>query len=264
MFRSGDTPTRPYALWTLALVASLAACAPRIIHPATPTWLPVGDSTAFYESNGHQIRVDVYYPDRKGRYPAVILLHGSNGIHAIAPSLVNRYARTMSEQGFLAYVVHYFDGTGEYSADDATERAHYFQWVADVRHAVGWVRAQPAVQSNHIGLLGHSLGAWLAVGVAAADRRVSRIVLLGSGLEPFLRDSIRHMPPACIIHGDKDDVVPLSDAQELADFLHKRRYPVRMRIYPGEGHTFSDSASADALTRAGQFLIPGWRWLRRR
>ena len=107
--------------------------------------------------------------------------------------------------------------------------------------------------------MGHSLGAWLAVGAAAADPRIARIVLLGAGLEPWLADSIKRMPPTLMFHGDKDDVVPLSDANHLAEYLRAHHFSVRYHIYPGEGHQFADSAATDMLERAVRFLAPDLR-----
>ena len=249
----------------LPIVALVAACSAPPLHPrAGVTIHRVEDNVSFLESDGHRIKVDVYQPEIGGRNPAVILLHGSGGIHGLVESTINRYARTMAEQGMVAFVVHYFDLTGNFTANDSVETANYFHWVREVREAVTWIRARSDVQVNSVGLLGYSLGAWLAVGVAAADVRVNRIVLLGSGLEPFLADSIKRMPPSLILHGAKDSTVPLSDAQHLADFLRARGFVYQMKVYPGEEHNFTDSVASDALTRAARFLAPPRRNARAR
>ena len=242
-----------------ALALGAAACNMPSLRSQTAPRLPVYSEKSFVESDGHHIRVDVYEPDRAGRGPAVILLHGSGGIHLVNPSLVNRYAEVLAERGIVTFVVHYFDGTGNFTASDSVEAANYFHWVRELHDAVTWVLARPDVRPNQLGLLGHSLGAWLAVGAAAADPRIARIVLLGSGLEPFLKDSIKRMPPVMMFHGDKDDVVPKLDADRLAIFLRSHRWPVQYRIYPGEGHQFGDSAATDMLNRAVQFLAPDLR-----
>ena len=239
------------------LTLAVGACGrfPQLRSP-TAARLPIESAKSFVESDGHRISVDVYQPARAGRNPAVILLHGSSGIHLINPSLVNRYAAVLAEQGIICFVVHYFDGTGDFMTNDSLEEAHYFHWVREVHDAVTWVRARSDVRPNQIALMGHSLGAWLAVGAAAADARISRIVLLGSGLEPFLADSIKRMPPTLMFHGDKDNVVPLSDADHLAAFLRAHRYPVQYKIYAGEGHQFADSAATDMLERSVRFIAP--------
>src|SRR5207253_272350 len=116
--------------------------------------------------------------------------------------------------------------------------------------------AQPEVRVPQISVLGISLGAYLAVGVAATDPRVAATVIVAGGLEPFLRDRIKRLPPTLILHGDKDGTVAVSEGLELAAFLRARHIPVQVHIYPGEDHSFSDSVAVDALARARRFL---WR-----
>ena len=218
--------------------------------------LTVVESTTQVKSGGEELRVDVFAPQSAGRHPAAILLHGSSGLHKFGSSTIERYAHALAEQGITAFVVHYFDGTGDYSADDSVESANYFHWVGNVKDVVTWASSRPDVQRRRVSLLGHSLGAWLAVGVGAMDPRVFRMVLLGSGLEPFLADSIKRMPPTLLLHGSDDDVVPLSDVKALQSFMTSRGYRVTLHIYPGEEHTFGDSVAIDALTQTAKFIAP--------
>jgi carboxymethylenebutenolidase len=242
-----------------AAIASACATAP--LHPtaAAARRVPIENNVIFVERDGHRIEVDIYQPDQGGRHPAVIVLHGSGGIHLLAGHTVSRYAQALAEQGMVAFVVHYFDATGDFSANDSVETTNYFHWVRELRDIVTRIRNRPDVRANSIGMLGHSLGAWLAVGAAAMDNRINRIVLFGAGLEPFLADSIKRMPPTLMFHGDRDDVVPLADADSLAAFMRQRRYPLEYHVVPGEGHVFGDSAASEALTHAARFLAPGRR-----
>ncbi len=168
-----NASARRAALSTLMVTLGAGACRMPSLRSPTAVRLPVESEVSFVESDGHRIRVDVYQPDRAGRHPAAILLHGSGGIHAISPSLVNRYAQVLAEQGIICFVVHYFDGTGDFTAGDSVETANYFHWVRELHDAVTWVRARSDVRPNQVGLMGHSLGAWLAVGVAAVFWTVS-------------------------------------------------------------------------------------------
>ncbi len=215
---------------------------------------PVEKETSYFESEGRRIRVDVYKPRDSERHAAVILLHGSIRIHRFVLGPVPRYANTLAHEGLVALVVHYLDATGDYYAGAADEKAKYFLWAGVVKDAVTWARRRPDVISDRVGLLGHSLGAWLAVGAAAFDPRVDRIVLFGGGLEPFLTDKITRMPPTLMFHGDEDGVVPVAEATQLADFLRSHRWRVELQVYHGEGHHIGAAAATDALSRAARFL----------
>ncbi len=243
----------------------LGGCRSYSLHPPVGVRTnDVDETETTFQSGGEDIRVDVYRPTSAGRHAVAIILHGSGGIHAIAPSSANRYAFTLAQLGIEALVVHYFDGTGHFRADDAAEREFYYHWVREVQDAVTWAQQRVGVRSDRISLVGQSLGAWVAVGAAVSDRRIYRMALFGAGLEPFLEDSVAHLPPTLLFHGDGDDVVPLSDASHLADVLMANGRRVHVVVYPSEGHALSDSAATDALLRTARFIAPKRRMVRQR
>jgi predicted esterase len=86
---------------------------------------------------------------------------------------------------------------------------------------------------------------------------VSRVVLLSGGLEPGVVDSLRRFPPALLLHGTDDDVVPLASADTLARVLVRRRALVIRHQYPGEGHELADAAAVDVVERSSRFLKDG-------
>jgi acetyl esterase/lipase len=86
--------------------------------------------------------------------------------------------------------------------------------------------------------------------------------LLGAGLEPFLADSIKRLPPALLLHGAEDDVVPLDDVKVLRSFMEAHGFRATLHVYPGEEHAFGDSVAIDALTRAARFIAPQRRSIR--
>lgn len=61
-------------------------------------------------------------------------------------------------------------------------------------------------------------------------------------------------PPALIMHGDADEVVPFSQAGYLRDKLIQEGVEHQYRAYPGEGHTMSSLAAADAGLQVYAFL----------
>jgi carboxymethylenebutenolidase len=203
---------------------------------------------------GHRVTLEEYTPPSPGRHPAVLLLHGSGGLHFYNGGAMHRYARALASQGFVAVVVHYFDATGTFSADDEEERRCYDTWVEAVRQAISVVRGRRDVDTARVSLLGHSLGAYLAIGVAAEDPRVTAVVEMSGGLEPWIAKRSSRLPPVLILHGTGDDVIPPSAAESLERFLADHHVPHETRLYPGEGHAFDGEAEHDALARAVEFL----------
>jgi dienelactone hydrolase len=237
-------------------VLALAACAGRLPMPGRLS--PVEESTTTFESQGRAIRVDLYLPEGKGqRHPAAIVLHGSGGLHMLSTESSERYAEALANRGIAAYVVHYFDASGTFIANIATEEREYWRWVRVVNDAVAWVRRRPEVRRGRVGLFGFSMGAYLAVGAASTNPDISRVVLVSAGLERGVADSIRQFPPALVLHGMDDDVVTIAEEDTLLQALSRHRATLLTHRYPGEGHDFSDSAAVDAVERAARFLAEG-------
>ena len=231
------------------------ACAGRLHLPGAVR--SVEESTASFESGGKQIRVDAYVPEGRGRHPAVIVLHGSGGVHPFLMEDSERFADALAQKGVAAYVVHYFDATGTFVANLATEERLYWRWVRVIHDAVDWVRARPEVRPAQLGIFGFSMGAYLAVGAGATNRHVSRLVLVAGGLERGVADSVRAMPPTLLLHGTDDDVVTVAEEDTLSALLRRYRTLVVSHRYPGEGHGLGDEAMADAVERSARFLAEG-------
>jgi dienelactone hydrolase len=236
----------------VALLLACWACAS--LSGGSPPGATLERATMRISVEGHKVTLEEYAVPSTERHPAVLLLHGSGGVHFYNGGAIHRYARALAAQGFVAVVVHYFDATGTFSAGSEEERRCYDAWVAAVRQAISAVRARSDVDTARVGLLGHSLGAYLALGVAAEDPRVTAVVEMSGGLERWVVRRTRRLPPALILHGTDDDVVPPSEAELLARFLADHHVRYEMRLYPGEGHGFDGGAEEDAIARAAEFL----------
>ncbi len=230
-------------------------------HAAPPTpYLSQSRATSeAFTSGGARIDVDWFHAPTPGRHAAILLLHGSGGFDG-AP-----YAETadrLAARGFDVFIVHYFERTGIVHADGqpfgATETRYFSTWQRTISDAVGWVAGRPSVDGHHIGLLGVSLGASLALATAAQDHRVKAVVDYYGMLYQEVAAKTKAMPPVLILHGDEDPIVPLSAATYLEGFLTASHVPFEARIYRGHGHGFWGEAEVDADNRTAAFF---GRWL---
>jgi carboxymethylenebutenolidase len=213
-----------------------------------PSDLP---SQLSFESGGKAIRIDGFLPAGGSRFPAVIGLHGSGGDYAG----MAEPAGLLVEQGFAVYVLHYFDRTGTIEASDKQIIfRNFIVWAKTLWDAVGFVAKQPRVDPRRIGLLGFSLGAYLALSVAAVDSRIQAVVEYFGGFPREMKFFMRRLCPVLILHGDADQTVPVQEAYHLQQVLEKRNIPYEIRIYPGVGHGFRDEIWQDASERTSAFL----------
>jgi dienelactone hydrolase len=215
--------------------------------------MTVHPSTIVFESGGQTIACDAFVPSARNgeRFPAVIGLHGSAGGHATMADP----AALLAAQGFAVYVVHYFDRTGTTGvADKQTAVRNFPAWGKTVWDSISHVAARPEVDAGRIGLLGFSLGAYLALSVAAVASRVKAVVEFFGGMPREMKLFIRRLCPTLILHGESDPTVPVAEAYHLQQLLENKATPYEMQIYPGAGHGFSGEIWQDAKLRTLSFL----------
>jgi carboxymethylenebutenolidase len=210
-------------------------------------------TTTSYESQGKTIAVERFEPRAPGKYPAVLVIHGSGGT-LIGGPLFRESARGLARRGYVAHVVHYFDVTGTQVADRPTIEKHFAAWMQAIADGVSHARRQSNVDPGRIGLLGFSLGSYLSLSLAMFDARVSAVVEYFGGLpEPLVKD-LKSLPPTLILHGDLDRIVPLSEAKTLESLCKTKNIPHEACIYAGQGHGFVGDAARDASRRAIAFF----------
>ena len=214
---------------------------------------PIQKTTTTYTTDQHPITVETFFPQTNGTraHPAVIALHGSGGLRegwAEAP------ASLLAARGFAVFVVHYFERTGTVWADDRSARENFEKWMKTISDAVTFVGTQPGVDGQRVGLLGFSLGAYLALSVAVIDPRVRAVVDYFGGLPQELIERARQLPPVLVLHGEKDVVVPVSEARKLEQLFQQTGTSYEIKLYPGAGHGFFGLEMLDAGQRTLKFL----------
>jgi uncharacterized protein len=141
-------------------------------------------------TGGHVLAGTFTYPDnRRSKVGAVVLVSGGgiqdrNSASPAFPDAFRAFQEIADTLGRRGIAVLRLDdpGTGSSTGDPANTTAADF--AKDIQAAVGFLRAQPRVDSNRIALLGHSEGGNVASMVAAADPRIRALVLLAAPARP--------------------------------------------------------------------------------
>ena len=220
--------------------------------------------------DGITLSAVLHEPAGAPRWPAVVTAHGL--LSSKASDKYLRLAAALPPHG-IALCRFDFRGCGE--SGGALADATLSAWLRDLQAVITWVRGRERFDGR-LGLMGSSMGGFLSVCAAAADRGIGptvtwatpvalhdlaarQDVVRDSGLgEPFLAElragrmleAPEGVTNILIIHGDGDDVVPV----EHAHLLWKRAAdPKRLEILAGVDHRILDPAQRDravALTVA--------------
>lgn len=207
-----------------------------------------------YRSGTVNIHIDEFEPDSTSKHPALIVLHGAGGA---ASYWMSRFAPTLREAGVAIYAPHYFDKTNTQHATTAMilDGHHFVEWLAAIRDAVSYVAARPGVDTSRIGVLGISLGGYLAVALGIEDKRIRATVEVSGGVPLGWEDRMTSgMAPTLVLHGAKDDVVPAAEAHKLQALLDQRHVAHEVEIFPEETHWFVGAAQMRLLMRCAAFL----------
>jgi carboxymethylenebutenolidase len=117
--------------------------------------------------------------------------------------------------------------------DDA--RDHFDQWIATVSNAVAYARTLPNVDPQRVGLVGFSLGGYLALS-AAPQCNVGAVVEMFGGIPKEKQNELDAMPPTLIVHGNKDAIVPVDEAYTAHRLLLNKARTTEIQILEGVGH----------------------------
>jgi hypothetical protein len=128
-----------------------------------------------FTSDGLALKGVLHVPDGAGKRPGLVLCHGFGGSCRGAghPEL----AKALEQAG---YVVLRFDFRGCGQSEGRRGDVIVDEEIADLRHALDFLQAQPDVDAARLGVIGASLGGSVAIEVAAGDARVRVCVANGS------------------------------------------------------------------------------------
>lgn len=197
--------------------------------PAAARTAPDGVITerVTYVSNGRTIRAVAFRPAvPNGR--GVVYLHGSGGmgIDQLA------FARRFAEQGYLSLAPTYLDAAN----DDIVRREPVMEaWRDCARDGVEWLIGQ-GVDRGRTGIVGYSLGSFIAVDGALGDSRAAAAVAVCGGWDVYIPRHPARRIPVLIVRSERDRVVSPASTQRWRRFLMDEEIPVRVQVTRGAGH----------------------------
>ncbi len=249
--------------------------------PATPTPVPIvwarpgapvtltvdaAANSATYKSGAVDVSGYFYKPSGTGPFPAVLVLHGKSGQPKSPPPEV----QWLATQGYVALAPDYFTPIG--MTAEKFDVSFYLNNVDQAREVLGQgleaLKSLPYVSPGRIGVVGFSLGGYFAFILASRDD-VKCIISYYGAYAPTaparyrLADIIAQIKaPVLMFHGDKDELVPIANANTARDLLAMSGKQYEYIVYPGAGHTFNapggplanPQATADAQQKVLTFL----------
>jgi acetyl esterase/lipase len=215
--------------------------------------------------------MDVYFPNAGGPWPALIYVHGGSWMHG-DKSEAGMFARLMNAQGYLVVSVNY-------RLYPAAQFPAMIQDVKCAVRSLRANAAQYNLDPNRVGAVGLSAGGHLVSLLGTTDESVgwdggeyleqsSRVqaVIAMAGVMDLSRkfpnadieamkrvgfgeynvveaSPISHVtpddPPFLLIHGDRDEVVPVEQSQLMYNRLVQENVPAQLVVVKNANHSFT-------------------------
>jgi dipeptidyl aminopeptidase/acylaminoacyl peptidase len=235
------------------------------------TALGTYESVTYTGANGEPIQMWVNYPpgfDRSKKYPLFVLIHG--GPHnGITDGMSFRWnAQVFGSWGFVTGWpnFHGSSGFGQAFADSINPQQDALPYE-DVIRAADWFRAQPWIDAERMSAGGGSYGGYLTSILLGREHPFRALVAhaavynwytqMGADYSseerrfgPYWTDEQKKVfaqgsphfgaanfkTPTLVLHGQKDQRVPVNHGLELYHALVQRGVPSRFVYFPDENH----------------------------
>jgi fermentation-respiration switch protein FrsA (DUF1100 family) len=257
----------------LLFLTLLWLCQRRLIYfPLTPSVARVADvvprasNVAIVTEDGLELQGWFFPPEREPRAVTVLVFNGNAGSRQDRLPLAAAFAR----RGLSVLLFDYRGYGGNPGAPSETGL------IRDAHAARSWLEARPDVDPGRIVYFGESLGAAVAVALAA-ERPPSALILrspftslvdtarvhypwLPVGL--MLRDSydsIGRIPrvdcPLLVIAGEEDSIVPHAQSRRLFEAAQSRAK--QFVSMPGADHNDAELTGSEAMVEAAVDFLSG-------
>jgi len=202
----------------------------------------------------------LFLPAGSGKHPALVFLHGCDGMFNRSTGLIGRrerdWAAELTPRGYIVLTVDSFGprNHGEMCSQQSFDRELYLRRPRDAYGALLFLQAQPYVRADRVGVIGWSQGGG-AVLYAIRAQSIGRPVQLPQG---NFRAAVAFYPGSCderrqqgwtspipllVLIGAEDVWTPLAPCKTFLDGAIGRGARIEMQIYPGAYHGFDRANS---------------------
>ena len=236
------------------------------------------ESPVAFSCRGQQIVGMLHLPDKRGRFPVALLLHGFTGTKSEIHRMFVKLSRELAAHG-VASLRFDFRGSGDSAGEfeELTVRSE----IADALEAIKFLRRHRRVDTRRLALVGLSMGAAVAAHLVGRERvRCKSLVLWApvaegegilddlstpeavaslaqTGVTDFggnlvgvafvrqfaemkpLREVVKAKCPVLIVHGERDETVPAEHADMYERALRAAKRVVKKVVIPDADHTFN-------------------------
>lgn len=187
-----------------------------------------------------QVEALLFWPQVKGAYPGLVVLHEAWGLNAQIKDLANRLAC----EGYAVIVPNLYTRQGGMVTANAEvaamlmARAKEADLLQDINQCCEYLNTLDYVKRNVHGVVGFGMGGTLAITFACQRKRLRAAVSFYGKLAPPF-DSLDGLQGAILYHwAGADDSVSETDVEQFRQAARERNKRVTIHKYEGAPHAF--------------------------
>ncbi len=185
-----------------------------------------------------------------GRLPAVLLVHGSQGLR---PN-IDIWANQFNSMGIAVFILDTFTGRGIINTVEDQSQLHELAMMYDSFRALEWLGRHPRIDPNRIAIMGFSKGGLAAVysGVARFNKLhgtpgltfAAHIGIYAPCNTTFIDETVTTGKPLRLFHGASDDLVQPGPCRAYIERLRAAGRDASITEYADAWHTFDTPGPA--------------------
>ena len=188
------------------------------------------------------IEAELFFPPAGTEpFPAVVLMHGSGGRGA----RLDRYARTLNDEGFAAVVLDSFGPRGVRTIGGRQEQVSTASMIGDVYALLEILDSHPRIDGARVAIVGFSKGGSVAMlsadekvrkNLAKGDRRFAAHVAFYPGCVIKLKQVESTGSPLLVLLGAYDSYTPAEQCERYIARMRAADFPVQSITYANAHH----------------------------
>jgi carboxymethylenebutenolidase len=223
----------------------------------------VDSSTVSYKNGNVNLSGYLSKPMKKGKYPAILVIHENRGLNEHTRDVARRFAAA----GYVALAADALSrkgGTGSFATPEKAREAFsslvMTEVMSDLNAGLGFLNAHENVKKGKLASIGFCWGGARSFKLATEPNDLKAAIVF-YGTAPTETELATAHCPVLGIYGETDERIT-SKVPEVAAAMKKLKKSYEHKIYPGAAHAFFNDtgerynaeAAKDAWTRTLAFL----------
>jgi carboxymethylenebutenolidase len=208
--------------------------------------IDVDSSTVEYPNGDVKLSGYLSKPKKKGKYPAIMVIHENRGLNDHTRDVARRFA----SEGFIALAVDALSrkgGTASMTTPEKVREAFAaipaMDVISDLNAGLNFLNTHGNVKKNKTASIGFCWGGARSFMLSTAENKLAAAVVF-YGTAPTEAELMKVHCPVFGVYGEKDERIT-SKVSEVDSTMKKLKKPYEFKIYKAAQHAFFNDTNGE-------------------